>query len=237
MTARGWRLADVLVGLAVVLAVVSAYGCKPPPPELTGGCRTFAVGTWGEHLAPWQDLDWTRYAVVDEPLLSWGDPTGLRIVYPEIPARMDALRSRFADAQARGLATWVNWSSEEADLVYRSAWTNVWDLHVETSVVSIDDYAGPAEWWLGSTPARLGAVYAGLQPGQGMAVVPEAFPLRYESEDDLILMSGLYFEWALEHPRVVAFVPFLWTGGIEQFPALRQYLADLVARYPPCPEG
>ena len=215
-----------------ILAALLLGACKPADPSLPGGCRNFNVGTWGEDRAPWQDFTWAAYLAVDEPLLSWGQPGDLHIVYPEINERLDALRARFAATIRR---TWVNWSSEEADLIYRSAWANVWDLSVDTDVVSIDDYAGPQAWWIGETPARLGAVHAGLRPGQTMALVPEAFPLRYENEDDLILMNRIYFDWALRHDRIEAFVPFLWTGGIDQYPKLQAALADLAAKYPRCP--
>ena len=65
------------------------------------------MGTWGEEKAPWGDVSWSKFQVVDEPLIWENGEQAYSLANPppDAPTRLANLRHAFLGAEARGKRT------------------------------------------------------------------------------------------------------------------------------------
>lgn len=229
-------------GMLVALAVMMS-GC-PGWPSIPSGCRNFAGTTWRESLAPWNEVEWSAIYALDEPLLpAWHPESDLNDPVKTC-AGLAAVRARLAGQRAAGKRTWINWSWEEFTAVTRFCGAD--SLGAGADIVSFDSYGGVWDWDVKTRP-MLAFLHRHLEPGQMMALVPEAHFCPDcgvdWSEEDYKKIASLYFDWAMRNDdtgRIFAIAPFLWSNqspsfiGLEGQPWLSAHYQALFDAHPRC---
>ena len=223
-------------------------GC-PSWPDIPEGCRNFAVTTWAETAAPWNEVDWTTITHIDEPLTVGGAWTRSSDTAAVLcgPTGLEMVRERVVAARATGKMVWLNWSTEELQAIGQLCGAE--EIGAGADVLSFDSYGGKWDWWFGKTPDMLDFVLVNLAPGQVMGLVPEghyvpSLGVKWDT-DELSLTNALYFDWAMRHDSgglIFAIAPFRWgpcadSAGnlcIADQPRLVQTISDLAVQHPRC---
>lgn len=243
-----------LISIVAALSL-SACGWFWPhlPPE--GTCRNFAITTWVQEVAPWNDFSWTEWRVIDEPMLTiWGwqgDLNNKNDVCGDIG--LGSVQKTIDEIHRSGYKAWVNYSTEE--------WVAVVNLCTEVypglnaEVLSMDTYGGIWDWDI-RTKHFLNHMYRMLAPGQKMGLVPEGHSLVGTYLDypeiDYIHIGTYYLDWAMDHDdegKIIALAPFIWNSypasedgkwpamiGIKDKPRLIEFYTNVAAKYPRCQE-
>jgi hypothetical protein len=243
---------DRLRILAALILASGVAGCNFPIPmwpklPAQGTCRNFYMTSWGGG-APWDELRWGVDLVhIDEPMLPmWGwkgnlasredvcGPDGIQMVR----AKVDALR-----AANPGKVVWLNWSTDEIDAMAAADCGE--PLGLGADVVSVDSYGGVWDY-PGHLSWILEMMHATLEPGQMLGLVPEAHYFPAGGIDwppiDYVLLSHLFFDFAVRHDRIYALAPFTWWDargaflGMESNPQVAEAYAALAREHPRCAE-
>lgn len=246
----------------LLILALALSGCGwfiPSWPHLPdkGTCRYFKMTTWGETVAPWNEVAWGQEVVwIDEPMLvQWGwkgDLSKPEDVCGEIGIQMVKERIAQKRIESPGAKVWLNWSTEE--------WIAVTTFCNEppglsADIVSMDSYGGIWDWEI-HMRWRLDQMLRLLAPGQMMGLVPEGhyYPAAgiTWSPIDYVMINTLYFDWAFRRQdsgRIYAMAPFLYgpckgrwgeedvfcIGDPEQV-QLHTLLVNLQQEYPLCQE-
>jgi len=212
--------------------------------------------SWGGG-APWSEVNWSgvnRDVVhIDEPMLPmWGwkgsydsaeDVCGAKGI-GMVKGRIAAARAQYPNAKV-----WLNWSTDELDVIARHCPGTPYGLGAD--IVSFDSYGGVWDW-PGNTEYMLDMLYRQLEPGQQMGLVPEAhyYPdggIDY-STIDYVMIGTLYFDWAFRHDgelnedgeyKVYAVAPFYWDSGTDMLgmkgnARIAAFYTNVSKEYPLC---